>query len=115
MTFLLTFLADSGPVITAGMFGGAMRWALFRPKLVDGLVNIFVGGTLAFYASPFAVPILAPSLSGLTADIPNIHRFCAFVIGLGGVAAVGWLLDKFWKRKPEDGSAVPTHPPASGE
>lgn len=115
MDLLVAFFTDSGPVIVAGMFGGAMRWALFRPKLADGLINIFVGGTLAFYMSPFAVPLLAPALSGLTADIPNIHRFCSFVIGLGGVAAVGWLFDKFWKKKPEPLPPVPSPPPASGE
>lgn len=115
MEYLMAFVSSSGSVIVAGMFGGAMRWALFRPKPWDGLLNIFVGGVLAFYIAPWAVVGFAPILSNFTSDVSSIHRFSGFTLGMGGVAAAGWLIDKFgWgKKKPGDVSGgVPSPGPA---
>ncbi len=90
---MIAFLAEQGPIIIAGMFGGILRWAFLRTKRWDGLLNIALGGGLAYYGTPGAAPILAQYLSAFIAQIDNLQQITAVIIGLAGMHVVGWIID----------------------
>lgn len=118
MDILLAFWVTDVPLIVAGMFGGALRWAFLRPKVWDGVLNVVVGGILAYYASPFTVPFLAPILSGFTSDIPNIQRLSGLIVGIIGIGLIGFFLDVFKTRSKQlngDQVVEPTPPTNQGE
>lgn len=115
MEHIANFLLNSGPVIVAGGFGGVMRWALLRPKAWDGIINIGVGGVLAYYGTPVAVPALAKLFITFTAELPNIEQITGFTLGVVGIGIIGWIIEvatgwmKKYKAKSE-GEALTVEP-----
>jgi hypothetical protein len=114
MDFLVAFLVKDGPLILGGMFGGALRWAFLKAKFWDGLSNMLVGAILGYYVSPYAVPLMAPGLSGLTSDLANVERLSALIIGIVGIGFIGLIIDVFKNlpSQPKQGPRVDPAPPA---
>lgn len=114
MEWLLAFASADGPVIVAGCFGGALRWAFLRPKMWDGIINIGVGGVLAYYLAPIAIPFLAPVLGNFTTDVANVQRISGLIVGIVGIAIVGFFIDFFQKRAEQLKAAEPEPPKEPG-
>ncbi len=113
MDQIVAFLAENVPIIVAGVFGGIMRWVLYRTRLWDGLLNMLVGGTLAYYVTPIAAPAFAPWMANFVTDIPKIEQATAFGIGVIGVAMLGAGIDafrRFSKKKLDELSGVVPEP-----
>lgn len=113
MDLVLAFLANSAATIVAGIFGGIMRWALYRTHLWDLALNMFVGGTLAYFVSPTLAFYAAGPMSSFTTDIPNIQRLSAFLTGTVGIAAIGLFID--WTRARAKHIISGDVPPVKGE
>lgn len=95
------FFGDKAQVVLAGAAGGIVRWLTLRQSKRDGLVAIVVGSLCAMYLSPLVFPLLNPVLSVIITDDLQKATFGGFLVGIGGIGIVGFILDiiSSWRRK----------------
>jgi hypothetical protein len=96
--FWAWLLADKGQLAVAGALGGVVRWLSLREDWRDGLVSITVGAICAVYLSPLAIPLFDSVLGKIVVDAAARHSFSGFLIGIGGIAVSGLVLD-VWKAR----------------
>lgn len=82
----------------AGALGGLVRWLTLRENWKEGGVSITVGAICAVYLGPLALPAVDPLLNNLISDTRAIEGFTTFMVGIGGIGVVGFVLD-FWKAR----------------
>lgn len=114
MNLILVFLTENGAIVVAGCFGGVLRWVFLKTRVWDGLVNVVIGGGLAYYLTPWAAPMLAQPLSVFTADISRIEQISGLGVGIIGIGIVGAVMD-WWEAKKKQligGADVVPAPPA---
>lgn len=99
--FIEWFFSGPGQMATAGAAGGVVRWITLRDSWREGVPAVIVGAISAVYLGPLVVPILEPVIGSLTPD-GNADGFSAFVVGLGGIALTGAVID-FFKARRESG------------
>ena len=85
-----------GQTVLAGAVGGACRWLTLREDWRSGLISVCVGGALSAYGTPLVLPLIEPWLGKIVADPASIAGFSGLMIGLGGIAVTGLIMD-FWK------------------
>lgn len=97
---------DAGQAAVAGALGGLVRWFSLRENWRDGVLTTIIGAICAVYLGPLAVPALEPLVGKLIIDPERQAGFSGFMIGLGGVAVAGFVID-VWKalrrRRPDGG------------
>ena len=88
-----------GKLVVAGALGGVVRWLSLRETWQEGLVSIVVGAICAVYLTPLFTPSLT-AWSGL----PEAARLTAFMVGIGGIGVVGFVIDlwRTWRKKGRD-------------
>lgn len=92
------FSSDQLQLMVAGLLGGLVRWATLKEPWRQGLMSLVVGTVCARYLGPLSVPILEPIVGKLTADPQATIGLSGFVIGVGGIAVSGFVLD-IWNAK----------------
>lgn len=86
-----------GEVLLAGALGGALRWYVNKERWADGIAQIFIGATIAYYFQPIAGQWFQPVVD-FTAVDPAAARGCgAFLLGLCGIWPVQYWID--WARR----------------
>lgn len=98
MRLLDWLLSDRVQAFIAGGLGGLVRWLALREKLQDGLISIVIGAICALYLGPFAIPALAPITGRLLVDPAAQAGLSGFLIGTGGTAVVGFVID-LWRAR----------------
>lgn len=91
-----------GQALLSGALGGVMRTITLRERVwPDAAINVLGGGISALYLTPIVEPVLRPMLGSFVVAPDGISGFSGFVVGLGGVAATGFILDiwQAWRRK----------------
>lgn len=88
----------AGSPILAGAAGGLVRWLTLRSKPLDGAISILVGGISAAYLGPLASPTVDVLLGGVILDPAQRGTLTGFIIGLGGISIVGFVMD-LWRAK----------------
>lgn len=78
-------------IVLAGMAGGAVRWHYKKEVLKVGLGSVFIGGICAKYLGPLAMATVERLLGFEVSD--DTGKMGAFLMGLGGVAILGIILD----------------------
>jgi hypothetical protein len=96
--FWTWLLGDKGQLAVAGALGGVVRWLSLREDWKDGFVSIAVGAICAVYLSPLAIPLFDSVLGKIVVDQASRHGFSGFIIGIGGIAVSGLVLD-IWKAR----------------
>jgi uncharacterized protein (DUF2062 family) len=96
MAIIQWLLGDKPQMVIAGALGGLVRWMTLREQWPDGLISIVVGGICAAYFSPLAYPIIDVVLSNIVADAEARRSLAAFMVGIGGIGVVGFVMD-LWR------------------
>lgn len=96
--FWAWLVGEKGQLAVAGALGGVVRWLSLREDWKDGLISIAVGAICAVYVSPLAIPLFDSVLGKIVVDAASRHSFSGFVIGVGGIAVSGLVLD-VWKAR----------------
>jgi hypothetical protein len=107
MDFIKWLHSDLGQAALAGAAGGLVRWLTLRDSWRDGLASLFVGGICAIYLSPLAQPVLQPVFGAISPD-GDASSFAAFVVGLGGIALSGMVIDLTRRFRAKHGGASDT-------
>jgi hypothetical protein len=89
---------EKAQALMAGALGGVVRWLTLREDWRSGLISITVGAICSLYLSPLAIPIVEPLLGKLVIDPSARAGFSGFIMGIGGIAATGFLID-LWNAK----------------
>lgn len=105
---------DKGQGLVAGAMGGVVRWLTLREHPRDGVVSIVIGAICAVYLTPLAFPIIDPVLSNVVVDGEARARLASFVIGVGGIGVVSFVVD-LWKVRRKTNGNSSTPPPAGGQ
>lgn len=90
--FFLWLKTTAGPLVIAGAAGGAVRAMALREGPLETALSILVGFLCARYLSQ---PIA--SRWGNGDDLESV----AFIVGIGGIAIVGFILDLIRKYRAE--------------
>ena len=101
----------ASPLI-AGAMGGLIRWFAKRQSIKQGLISIGTGAICAIYLSPLVLPLLEPVVGKIDPD--GAETFAAFVVGLGGLQVVEFLMEKIGHAVKKDGKTNrPENPQAA--
>lgn len=92
------FTSDKMQTAIAGAAGGLVRWLTLRSDWKEGLAGIIIGGICALYLWPIAEPVAAQLVGGFVVDPSSRASFSGFLIGLGGLAVSGMVID-IWKAR----------------
>lgn len=79
----------------AGALGGVVRALTLRLPMIEGASSVAIGAICAIYLSPLAMPVVESALGPVMVDDASRVGFAGFVIGLGGIAVSGLVLDIF--------------------
>lgn len=103
MEAFLTWLRSDWPqAAIAGALGGVVRWMTLREHWTDGLISVVVGAICAVYLSPLAYPIIDVVLRNIVADMAARASISAFMVGIGGIGVVGFVMD-LWRAQRKRG------------
>lgn len=98
------FFTNDSRAAIAGALGGLVRWLTLRENWREGVVSITVGAICAVYLGPLALPAVEPLLSNVMGDDKAVTGLTTFIVGIGGIGVVGFVLD-FWKARRNGGSS----------
>lgn len=79
----------------AGALGGVVRALTLRLPALETVSSIVIGSICAVYLSPLALPLIESTLGKIVVDDASRIGLSGFVIGLGGIAVSGLVLDIF--------------------
>jgi hypothetical protein len=96
---LRAVLGEHGAIAVAGAAGGIVRWLRLRESLRDGLTSVIIGGVCAVYLEPLALPALEPVLGKIIANPSKLSNLSAFLVGIGGIAVSGFVIDLWAARR----------------
>ena len=96
--FLAWLRSESGILAIGGAMGGLVRWLTLREDWRSGGISLSVGAICATYLTPLVVPIIGPMLGGALVKAEGSAGFLAFMVGLGGIAVSGFVID-VWKAR----------------
>ena len=99
--FIIWLFGEKGQLLIAGALGGVVRWLSLRECWKDGLVSIVIGGICSLYLGFLAILVLEPIIGRIVIDPVSRAGFSGFVIGIGGIAVSGLVLDA-WHARSED-------------
>ena len=85
--------SDKGQLVIAGAMGGVVRWLTLRESWQEGVVSLAVGGIMALYVGPVAIPLVGPMLSTIVVDHDSVAGFSGLMVGLSGMTVARWLMD----------------------
>jgi hypothetical protein len=81
--------------------GGVVRALTLRLPAIEAASGIVVGGICAVYLGPLALPVVEKTVGSIVLEETSRVGLSGFVIGLGGIAVSGFVLD-MWKRLRHD-------------
>lgn len=90
--------------LIAGALGGLVRWVTLREHWRNGAISIVVGALCSLYLAPIAEPFFAPVLRGLELGADQQAGFSGFIVGIGGIGIVGFVLDFVKAQRARNGS-----------
>ncbi len=95
LEILLEILRDPATnVILAGAAGGLVKWIRLRESFNSGIVNVILGGVVAYYISPIALAVIRGSLgSMIDMTAAEQARLGGFIIGSMANSVVGAVTD----------------------
>ena len=93
--FLEWLISPSGQVAVAGAAGGMVKSITLRESWREGAASLTVGLICARYVSPLAQPAFEKFLPTST----NSETLAGFLVGVGGMAVVGFVLDVWQARR----------------
>lgn len=96
--FWAWLLGEKGQIAIAGALGGIVRWLSLREDWQSGLISIIVGAICALYLAPLAIPTIEPLIGKIVVDSASRAGFSGFLIGIGGIAVSGFVID-LWKAR----------------
>jgi len=96
--FWAWFIGEKGQLAIAGALGGVVRWLSLREDLPSGIISITVGAICALYLAPLAIPAIEPLIIRMVIDPTSRAGFSGFIIGIGGIAVSGFVID-IWKSR----------------
>ncbi len=99
--FLSWLVGEKGQLAVAGALGGVVRWLSLRENWRDGLISIAIGGICALYLGPMTLPLIEPLIGKIVLDPASRAGFSGFIIGIGGIAVTGVILDVWQARSRE--------------
>ncbi len=88
-----------GQVALAGALGGVVRSITLRENWRDGLLTLITGAVCATYLTPLVMPVLEPTLGKLVIQPDALSTFSGFVVGIGGMAVAGFVIDIWTARR----------------
>lgn len=91
--------SDKGQLAAAGAAGGLVRWLTLQEKLRNGLVSVAVGCLCSLYLGPAGTPMIEPVVGKLATDPNSAMGVSGFLIGVGGMAVAGFVLDLWQMRR----------------
>lgn len=103
MWFVNWLLSDLGQTVIAGGLGGVVRWLALKEAFRQGLSSVAIGSICSIYLGPVATPLLSPVVGRLLADPASQVGLGGFLIGTGGVAVVGFIID-LWRTRRRNGN-----------
>lgn len=95
--------------LIAGALGGLVRWITLREHWRDGAISIVVGALCSLYLAPLGEPFIALLLRWLglapVLDLAPDQQagFAGFVVGVGGIGIVGFILDFIKAKRRQNG------------
>jgi hypothetical protein len=92
-------IGDKGQLTAAGIAGGIVRWLTLRESTRDGFISVVVGALCSLYLGPIGLPLLEPVIGKLTVDPHAAVGLSGFLIGVGGIAVSGFVLDLWAMRR----------------
>jgi hypothetical protein len=96
---LRSVLGEHGAIAVAGAAGGIVRWLTLRESWRDGLISVTIGAVCAVYIEPIALPALEPVLGRVIANPSKLSNLSAFLVGIGGIAVSGFVIDLWTARR----------------
>lgn len=93
------FASDKAELAAAGAAGGLVRWLTLRERPREGLISVTVGALCSLYLGPVGSPMLEPMIGKLTTEPSNAMGVSGFLIGVGGMAVSGFVLDLWQLRR----------------
>lgn len=87
---------DAIPAIISGGAGGLVRWLTLKEPLRDGVTSIVVGVLCSLYMGPLGTAIVDPVFGRLIEDPMRRENLGGFLIGMGGIVVVGFVID-LWR------------------
>ncbi|KAF0137428.1 MAG: hypothetical protein FD152_479 [Xanthobacteraceae bacterium] len=105
--FFAWLLTEKAQAAVSGAMGGVVRWLSLREDWRSGFISVVVGAICSLYLGPIALPVLEPVLGKMVVDPASRAGLSGFLIGLGGIAVSGFLIDlwqahRLLKRKKAD-------------
>ena len=97
MSALDFITAILGVPLIAGAIGAAIRWAYLKEDYKQGLSGVLIGAFLAHYASLGAAHWFEGFADFAQVDPASARGSIAFMIGVGGVWPIQWIVD--WGRR----------------
>lgn len=91
--FLVWLVSEKAQAAVAGAMGGVVRWLSLREDWRSGLISVVVGAICSVYLGPVALPVLEPVLGKVVVDPASRAGLSGFLIGLGGIALAGFIID----------------------
>lgn len=98
MDFWHWLFGEKGQLAIAGALGGVVRWLSLREDWRSGVISLVVGAICAAYVAPLAIPVFDSVLGKIVPDEASRVGFAGFVIGVGGIAVAGLIMD-VWKAR----------------
>lgn len=100
-TIIDWLLGDRGSTVLAGALGGVVRWITLKESWKEGASSIIVGGIGSLYLTPLVNPAMSSIIGSFVVDEANRLTFSGFIVGLGGIAFTGFVIDfiKGWTKK----------------
>lgn len=77
--------AEAARIILAGIAGGVVRVVTLKERGWRATGSLIVGGIMALYAGPLAVPAVEAVVGVLNVDPDNASALSGFLMGLGGI------------------------------
>ena len=91
-------IGEKGQLAMAGALGGVVRWLSLREDWQSGIISITVGAICALYLAPLTIPAIEPLIGKIVVDATSRAGFSGFIIGIGGIAVSGFVID-LWKAR----------------
>lgn len=106
MSILPYISSESAQIIVAGIAGGVVRVVTLKETRWRATGSLLVGGIMALYAGPVALPVVEAVVGVLHVDPASAATLSGFLMGLGGITfaqAILRIYDAFGlKSKPDN-------------
>lgn len=90
--------SETGRAAVAGALGGVVRWVTLQSRPHDGAASLIVGSISAVYLGPIALTIVDGTVGKIITG-QDLSGLASFLVGIGGMALTGLVIDVFNRRR----------------